>query len=408
MIALHEEHGELVATWTRQGYRSERVICFDRHLDLKPLPAAAAARLARASGGGPDALTAENRKLPIREAAGSYGLDDFYAAGAALGAVSAMTWVRATDREDSPAERERLITAVSTIAPDPDVLRTTRFDADGTLRTRVCGLELTVRTPRAFAASRPSPDSRVDVDLDWFADVHTGQDHRPDELVDLLRAHGLAGNVDSMTFSVRSGFLPPTHRWLADELARALGRTTRQHPRAATELPAATFAKLRGEVDAGDLAACRDELAPLGAIGVVLLGLLRLRARADLEDVEQAWFDAEDAGCRSCWLAYGIALAHYESARFTAAQQWFARAVGTRSDTIEVRSWFMTALAALRAGEAEEGARKLLAFTRSYPLHLRATRLAIDIGSRSGEPAPDWLAAQARAQQVLVNGGCRP
>ncbi|MFE4670495.1 tol-pal system YbgF family protein [Streptomyces sp. NPDC056716] len=406
MIALHEEHGEAVATWARQGYRDEKVVCFDRHLDLKPLPTGATARLLGLDGG-PDALAEENRKLPIREAAGSYGLDDFYAAGAVLGQVAEMTWVRATDEPDSPTTRQRLLTALSVIVAEPDALEHTSFGGDGSLRSRTCGLELTVHTPRTFARSRPDPRSRVDIDLDWFADIHTGSDHQPAELLDLLREHGLDRNVDSMTFSVRSGFLPESCRGLAAELANKLGRTTDRRERDAVALPTATFAALRGQRGPDDLALHERELAPLGPIGTVLLGLLRLRAHGDLDGAAQAWQDADDAGCRSSWLAYGIALAHYGAGAHGAALRWFTRATGAQADTIEVRSRFMTALCLLRTGDIDAAHAALLDFSTEYPLHLRAATLAAETGARIGAPQPPWLVERTRAHHLLIHGSGR-
>ncbi|MFE5190791.1 tol-pal system YbgF family protein [Streptomyces sp. NPDC056628] len=403
MIALHEEHGEVVASWTRLGYRAESVVCFDRHLDLKPLTRAAAARLTRLTGEHP--VEAENRKLPIREVDGSYGLDDFYAAGAALGLVSRLTWVRATREADSPAARRRLLAALSVIAAEPDALDTTRFDEHGALHTRVCGLDLAVHTPASFGATPQDPASRVDLDLDWFADVRTGQDHQPDELLRLLDRHGLLGNVDSMTYSVRSGFLPESRRDLAPLLAGELGRGTRQRERDALPLPQATFTALRGAADPLPPERYEAELDPLGAVGTALLGLLHLHTAGDPDEAGRCWHEAAHAGCRSSWLAYGIGLSHYGRRAFTEAGEWFRRATGERTDTIEVKSAFLAALCTLRSGAYEEAHRALLGFARRYPLHADAARLAAGLGDRLGIERQPWLARQIDAQDRLLGNG---
>ncbi|GAB2728824.1 hypothetical protein [Streptomyces bullii] len=403
MIALHEEHGEVVASWARLGYRSESVICFDRHLDLKPLARAAAARLQHLDGEGP--IEAENRRLPIREVAGSYGLDDFYAAGATLGLVSRLTWVRATQEADSPAARRRLLGALSVIASEPEVLDATRFDERGALHTRICGLDLVIHTPATFGAGTHDPRSRVDLDLDWFADVRTGQDHQPDELLDLLGRHGLLDNVDSMTYSVRSGFLPESRRDLAPALAGQLGRGTRQRERDALPLPQATFTALRGDGGPVPLDRYQSELSPLGPVGTALLGLLHLHTSGDLDQAGRCWHEAAEAGCRSSWLAYGIGLSHYRTQSFTTAGEWFRRATGDRTDTIEVKSSFLAALCTLRTGAYEEAHRALLEFAGSYPLHVDAARLAAGLGDRLGIARQPWLSRQIDAQRQLLGNG---
>ncbi|MGW6474441.1 tetratricopeptide repeat protein [Streptomyces nigra] len=403
MIALHEEHGEVVASWTRLGYRAESVVCFDRHLDLKPLSRAATARLTRLTG--VRSVEDENRKLPIREVDGSYGLDDFYAAGATLGLVSRLTWVRATQEADTPAARRRLLAALSVIAAEPDVLDATRFDEHGALHTRVCGLDLAVHTPASFGATAQDPDSRVDLDLDWFADVRTGQEHRPDELLRLLEGHGLLGNVDSMTYSVRSGFLPEARRDLAPLLATELGRGTRQRERDALPLPQATFTALRGTADPVPPERYEAELEPLGAVGTALLGLLHLHTAGDFDEAGRCWHEAAASGCRSSWLAYGIGLSHYGRRAFTEAGEWFRRATGERTDTIEVKSAFLAALCTLRTGAYEEAYRALLDFARHYPLHADATRLAAGLGDRLGNERQPWLSRQIDAQERLLGNG---
>ncbi|MFF4171649.1 tol-pal system YbgF family protein [Streptomyces sp. NPDC001744] len=403
MIALHEEHGEVVASWTRLGYRAESVVCFDRHLDLKPLTRAAAARLTRP--GGDRTVEDENRKLPIREVEGSYGLDDFYAAGATLGLVSGLTWVRATREADSPAARRRLLAALSVIAAEPDVLDTTRFDGRGALYTRVCGLDLAIHTPDTFGATPQDPAARVDLDLDWFADVRTGQDHRPDELLGLLDRHGLRGNVDSMTYSVRSGFLPEARRDLAPLLAGELARGLRQRERDALPLPQATFTALRGAADPVPPERYESELAPLGPVGTALLGLLHLHTAGDADRAARCWHEAARAGCRSSWLAYGIGLSHYGRRAFTEAGEWFRRATGERTDTIEVKSAFLAALCTLRNGAYEEAHRALLDFARHYPLHADAARLAAGLGDRLGIERQPWLTRRIDAHEQLIGNG---
>jgi hypothetical protein len=164
----------------------------------------------------------EEEVRDLRGSCGGYGLDDFYAAGAALGHVSALPGSQSYVCPDSPQQRRRLLNQVAPIRADRETLLCMSFTDHGALTTTLCGLTLAIETPSMFAAQVPSAATRVDLDLDWFADTVSGIDYETKDLLALLDIHDLRSCVDSMTYSVRSGFLPESMRYLADTIATEL------------------------------------------------------------------------------------------------------------------------------------------------------------------------------------------
>jgi len=83
-LDVFEEHGEIAALWVTKPYDGHTVVCFDRHLDLKPLAPGGEELLMAALADGRD-LTGVVRKQPVRGVAGAFGLDDFWTAAALAG-----------------------------------------------------------------------------------------------------------------------------------------------------------------------------------------------------------------------------------------------------------------------------------------------------------------------------------
>jgi len=85
MIDAFEEHGEIAALWGSARYPQKSVVCFDRHLDLKPL--SDLNRELLISRAGSESIATLNRVLPVRQAPGAFGLDDLWSAAACVGEV---------------------------------------------------------------------------------------------------------------------------------------------------------------------------------------------------------------------------------------------------------------------------------------------------------------------------------
>lgn len=397
-LPVHEEHGEVVATWCELGYRDETVVCFDRHLDLKPLADAAAQQLRDAHG--VQALRALNRPLPVREAPGAFGLDDFFAAGPVLGTVQALWWVMPGRWPDGRARVRAALDAVARIPAAADTLARTTV-VDGVLCTHLCGLALQVHTLETLMARGLPARARIDVDLDWLADGDAPPQHTTAELIDVLTALGGIDRLDSLTWSVRSGFLSDAMRASATRIADAVGRPLMPVPwESAWLVPERTLAALRSAAPRGQRAQLQAELIPLGAIGIALDGCLAVREGA-LDDAEAAWRQAVDAGVRSSWLAHGIGVALY-AGEPERALAWLERASGSGTDTLEVHAATLALLCLLRLGRAGEARARVGALAQRHPLHRKLARIGVLAAGDDGERAHFAAAEQAIERLVAL------
>lgn len=405
-LPIHEEHGEVVSTWRELGYREETVVCFDRHLDLKPLSSAAEQAVAAASDDA--ALGALNRQLPMREAAGAYGLDDFFAVGAKLGAVKRLLWVLPTPHADEATWLSRCLDRVALIAAEPDTLERTDT-ASGVLRTRLCGLDLEIHTVTTLARMGMPEGARIDVDLDWLADVDSGQEHTPADLLAVLERFQCVDRLDSLTWSIRSGFLPEHLRDAARAVADAAGRTLRPVPRPdSLPLPESTFALLRATARPERDTVARlveRELLPLGDLGTALAGLLAIRS-GDVDAASEAWVRARDAGLSSTWLAYALGMYWYgEHKNHARALEWFSRARGERVDTLEAHAAILETLCLLRLGRADEALRQCWMLAGAYPFRRDVFQMgrhaALSLGARNDH---DFFVEHQGALARLLGG----
>jgi hypothetical protein len=408
---LHEEHGEVVATWVERGYRDEHVVCFDRHLDLKPLSAEAARTCADSPGAD---LSALNRTLPMREAPGSFGLDDFWSVGPVSGRVGRLTWV-IPGRARGPAGRRRLISAVSYIRASADVVDRTYFDQDR-LRTELCGLTVDVCSLDDLLARPPADGFRIDVDLDWFAVPGHADEFDPRLLADELAARQWLDRLDSATYSVRSGFLDESQRRIADDLLAATRHSGQRRERSGTgATPALSLAMLRQGASLTPHAIrgiAESELHAFGAIGTALEGLLHLQCPGgtgtDLphpDRAEHCWNLAAAAGVHSTWLAYGLGQHWYRRHDYGRARSWLDLARGELCDPLEGHAQVLAALCSARLGDLDDAADRAADLAAMFPLNERICSLAIQTAARAGRDADPDVARHLTIMTTWTNGG---
>jgi hypothetical protein len=379
-IHVHEEHGEVVGTWGELGYRNETVVCFDRHLDLKPLTAEALAALQRA-----DDVSTLNRALPVREIAGAYGLDDFFATGPVLSRVRRLVWVVPGNR-GGPGAARQLLHAVSLIAADPALIDRCSF-AGGRLLVRLCDLDVEICDVAALRRRGVEADLRIDVDLDWFADQAGPLECTAADFTNLIEQLGAADRVDSITYSIRSGFLAEDYRYLAAELARSWGRrmATVERPDA-QPLPERSFAMLRsGQPVSRDQAerVTAGELGDADPLGHVLAGLLIVDAAPD--EAACCWQAASEQGTSSTWLAYRLAMRHYRERAYGEALHWLDAAAGDGVDTLEAHAAVLRPTCLVRLGRVAEALTEAERLRQRYPLRADLLRVGRIAAGRLGD-----------------------
>ncbi|MFD9216885.1 tetratricopeptide repeat protein [Streptomyces sp. NPDC087659] len=387
-VDLFEEHGEVAALWPQGGYRDRTVVCFDRHLDLKPLAPGGEEALRRAATLGEDPA-AHLRRLPVRGVPGAFGLDDFWSAAALAGGLTSLVWVPSW--VSHPHWRATALDSVSLIStggvmPDPRV-------SGCCLAVRLCGVSLAIVPPDLLArhlAVHVSGEVVADIDLDWLMDEHGRPDHTVDELAALVALCG--GELSAMTWSTRSGFLPGEFRQVGTDVAARLGLRART----SSFLPATPWPE--------DLLLSVHRGAPLpqgeedGGVTVALRGLAL--ATTDPAQAEECHRRAAGAGYRSSWLAYRIGIAHYARGGHRTAREWLREAVAVDGrDTLAMHARIMSARATARLDGPDRAFAELRALAGELPLRAGVWRTLRVLARSCGDTE---AAAEADARLALL------
>lgn len=318
-VSIFEEHSEVSALWPDLGAGGETtIVCFDRHLDLKPLDPAVELALAEASH--PSDLI---RPLPLRGPGAGFGLDDFWAAGALCG-LRTLIWV--PPWPSFPGWQLAALETASLIWHQPgDPVAAPRVGSC-CLGLGLCGLRVDIVPWNLLAKHLDHTDGQVvvDIDLDWLADEHGAFEHSVDQLAELVRM--CDGPVQALTRSVRSGFLPSRMRSLAADVARALGATTREDsflPGVPWPEDLLNLVHRRGPTDQLAVAQSR---APDEARGWITAMIGVAECPTNLAAAQRRFESAAGAGYPSSWLAYSLGAGHATAGRKSLAREWFRRA----------------------------------------------------------------------------------
>lgn len=339
-VDLFEEHGEVAALWPDRPYGGRTVVCFDRHLDLKPLAPGGAQALRAATDGGssPDRLV---RRLPIRGVPGAFGLDDFWSAAAIAAGLTDLVWVpswRSFEGWESHALDSVSLIATGGVPPEP---RTEHC----CLTVTLCGVRLSVVPPDLLLDHldrHVHTDVVTDIDLDWLVDEHGRFEHSAEELARLAAACG--GELSAMTWSTRSGFLPPEYRTVGADVAALLRLSVRE----SSFLPATPWPEdLMLRVHQGADAPAPEDDGPEPGIAVALHGLAH--AQENPGRAQECFELAAAHGYRSSWLAYRIGAAHFARGDHRTARSYLREAAAIDpQDTLGMHARIMGARATLR------------------------------------------------------------
>ncbi|MBU7597565.1 hypothetical protein JGS22_008000 [Streptomyces sp. P38-E01] len=409
-VDLFEEHGEVAALWPQRIYHGRTVVCFDRHLDLKPLApgGAEALRAAASAGEDPAALV---RRLPVRGVPGAFGLDDFWTAAAIAGDLKSLVWVPSW--RSHPGWWSTATDAVSLIAVRPtapydatprDAYDATPRDAyvphdsyddavDPAPRARacclsvtLCGVRLAVVPPDLLAEHRRRHlrgDVVVDIDLDWLVDEHGRLDHEVDDLAELVSLCG--GELSAMTWSTRSGFLPAEFRRVGRDVARRLGLRTRESSYLpATPWPEDVLLNVHRGVVPPEFTTDSQEPVAEG-VAIALRGLAA--AAHDPGAAHEAYERAAAHGYRSSWLAYRTGIAHYLAGDHGSARTRLRRAVEIDpADTLAMHARILAARATARIDGPRPALAELSSLARELPLRAGVWRTVRVLAEAVGEP----------------------
>ncbi|MFE2424030.1 tetratricopeptide repeat protein [Streptomyces hokutonensis] len=343
-VDLFEEHGEVAALWPDRPYHGRTVVCFDRHLDLKPL-APGGEKALRATTDGNVSPAELVRRLPVRGVPGAFGLDDFWSAAAVVAGLTDLVWVPSW--RSYAGWQAHAVDSVSLIRTGgtPTEPRT-----DGCcLTVTLCGVRLAVVPPDLLSRHldrHVHMDVVTDIDLDWLVDEHGRFEHTAQDLAGLVGVCG--GALAAMTWSTRSGFLPAEYRTVGTDVAARLGLRARE----SSFLPTTPWPEdlmlhvHRGTAVPGPGPADKEG-GPEQGIAVALHGL----AQAGLSPgrAEECFERAAGYGYRSSWLAYKIGAARYALGDHRTAREYLREAVRLDpEDTLGAHARIMGARATLR------------------------------------------------------------
>ncbi|MBH8604924.1 MULTISPECIES: tetratricopeptide repeat protein [unclassified Thermoactinomyces] len=379
-IYTFEEHGEVLAHWHETGYDNETLIYFDRHLDLKKIEKAQMRRI-REQGLNRKDLRLLNRDIPFRDDdLFAYGLDNFLYATTALNLVKRVIWVYPEPKPVSVAALGHVLWDLLSLVPGhgEEVKNTFKVNPHSA-SAQVAGMQVEITTLRRIHKLGLDPDAKIDIDLDYFYEEKGQIVHGVDEVVETLRREGMGNGEPTMTYSISSGFLPRSCRWLGEAVANKWGCTLRSLSRRRSsqghaEQSMSVIAGKRSLDRALFQRLCQDELQPLEGPGWSLRALLAL-ALSDIAEAERCYQRAVESGDRATWAAYSIGLFHMGRKQYEQAIQWFSRAEGQLVDTIQAHSLSLRALCECKSGQFERSLRTVERCLKELPLRLEAYKV---------------------------------
>lgn len=388
-IPVFEEHGEVLAAWHERSVSGSTLICFDRHLDVKAIAPAALEALSSASMvAGAETLASLNRDLPFRDDdTSAYGLDNFLYAALRLGMVRRLVWVKPDLRRvsDAKALAPELWSALSLIAGHSAEIRESFMVSPAGPCVRIAGGVLHLTTIDLLPLLHLSPDTIVDVDLDFFGTEDGVVLQNPCDVAAALRRLRLE-RIMSITCSISSGFLAPSLRWLARAFADHLGRPVEFVGRRAN--PAAPILRL---LALGAPVSCAGldrlvakKLSSLGGPGWSLASVLASRS-GDASLAEKLYWCAREACDGAHWPAYALGMHFLGAGDPAAALPWFQRAQGMLIDTIQLHSLCMEALCLARSGRYTEAFETARRASNAAPLRREPYIIATIAAERLGD-----------------------
>ncbi len=381
-----EEHGEVLAHWRSQGWQAETVVCLDRHLDLKRIATDDVSRLQAVTSDG--ALRDLNRDVPFRDDdAHAYGLDDFVYAAGAMGMLRRFIWVTPPSFRPTPTGLAAVLWQMLALVPGhgDEILETFEVESWGA-HAQIGELSVVI-TNMAMLGDVPGlAGARLDIDLDYFCDEKGTVVDDPVAVAEQLRALGLATAAPTMTYSISSGFMPPSLRYLGESFARALGYEaaaapqTRRHRWESVEAISG-----RNALSTEAIVGLWDrELSSLGGAGWTARSLLELQS-GHIEEALHAEDQARIHGDRATWPAYALGLHLVGAKEYARAQALLERAAQRATDTISAHAHFLRAMCSYRLDELESSAHWAERSVALTPMWRDAHVLAAAVAAKLGD-----------------------
>ncbi|MFC4075896.1 tetratricopeptide repeat protein [Salinithrix halophila] len=356
--AIFEEHGEVLAHWFSQKVKEQTLIYFDRHLDLKKISEEGLKQLEE-NAHDPERLAQLNRDLPFRDDDRFvYGLDSFLYAAAHLSMFYRVIWVYPEPKPVELTALARMMWSLLSLIPGhgQEVIQSFTLGAHS-VRTVIAGMTLEVTTLRRLPFLDLPDFPCLDLDLDYFYQEGDRLTHRVEEVVDTLSSRGWREIDPTLTYSIASGFLPSSYRWLGNAVAEEMGCSLKSRSHRTENPPAKNSLHQlfsHGKIDQILLDKLfQEELRVLGGPGWSLRSLLAVQAN-DLQEAQRCYQKARENKDQASWPAYTLGLTYLKQGDYQTAADWFERSEGKRVDTIQVHSLCLRSLCESRLGHYEK------------------------------------------------------
>jgi hypothetical protein len=217
-LQVFQEHGEALCNWAQRGFRAEKLVIFDEHLDFKYIDEARVEHL-RACEKSTSLLSKHNRCSAAECRDGYlYGYDDFLYAAWKLGMLSQVIWVLPPNADFAQSLWRSLEHVRGATIDTLNSWRCTDNDAEITFG----GLHI-IATTCDELVKLDLTSARVDIDLDYFDSCYPDVDGEIERFCSLLERIGIVSEVQTATLSVTTGFLRKEGLALPSKLTTRLG-----------------------------------------------------------------------------------------------------------------------------------------------------------------------------------------
>lgn len=215
---LFEEHGSVLAHWFDRGARDQTLLCFDAHLDIRPINERRLAPLREARSG---ADISSRMKLHPSQPDGdtSFGIEDFLYAAHRLGIIGRLIWVVPPFVGANYSEAA-LAALMQMDGVDFEQLLTFHRGEAGCIQGSLLDLPITMCSIEQLAELDLPADLLVDIDVDYLIGLPEDRPWcSPNALIGALQALSITPQDLTISRSVSSGYTPLRYRFLGDHLA---------------------------------------------------------------------------------------------------------------------------------------------------------------------------------------------
>ncbi|MGG0410866.1 UPF0489 family protein [Peribacillus simplex] len=353
-IYVYEEHSEVFSYWVNEVPRNSTLVYFDQHLDLKFIENSKMKRISQFIKEGL-CIDELKKDIPCREDGRySYGIDDFLYAAIQEGLFRKIIWVY--PRMLGEKGFSDLLWGLLSLVPNHGKEFISSFrNGKNSASVQLNNIELHVTTIEYLREFIINEQVIVDIDLDYFYDPKTNDlSNDIDETLNVLNDLGLFNQVKTMTYSIKSGFLPESFRWMGEYIAGQMGRKI-VYSKEDKFSPKVTMEKISSnkKLSLAEIDELNFELRPLGAIGWKLKSILYTQS-GEIELAKNCYQIATKTGDDSYWAAYVLGIHFFKDSNYEEALNWFSK-TGNIVDTIEAHGLILRLICCLRLELYQKG-----------------------------------------------------